>query len=155
MPPSGVLWMASNCKNLSSPLQPLSPAGWWIALHVHVELQLSDSPAACLRPFNAFESVTAPPHSACTRSTRFYSWRPSPMRYFHAKCFSLALSMQITPCSIEAVAAVGSIVVCCRNRQDSEVPNFLPSQKSRCKAFTEWRMYDYIYIYRQCKRCTD
>jgi len=21
---------------------------------------------------------------------------------------------------------------------------FLPSHKSRCKAFTEWRMYDYI-----------
>ena len=74
-------------------------------------IQLSDSPAACFCPFNAFESVGAPSHSACTRSTRFYSWRPSPMRYFHAKRFSLAFSMWITPCGIEAIAAVRSYPV--------------------------------------------
>ena len=41
------------------------------------------------------------------------------MRYFHAKRFSLALSMRITPCGIEAVAAmhswiaeIGRIVKC-------------------------------------------
>ena len=40
-----------------------------IALHVHVELHLSHS--HCLPLSFGFESVTTPPHSASTRSTRF------------------------------------------------------------------------------------
>ena len=68
-------------------------------------------------------------------------------RALHAKRFSLAFFMRIMPCGIEAVAALHSIAVCCRNRgirQDSQVPNFFPLQKSGRNAFTEWRMYEYI-----------
>ena len=93
---------------------------------------ISRSPATFL---SAFESVTTPPHSACTRSTRFYSCCPSHVRY---SCFSLFHANDAVR-HREAVAA-GCVS---QKWQDCEVSNFLQSEKSRRKAFTAWRTYDY------------
>ena len=74
------------CSPVANPIftmQPLSPTGWWIALHVHVELHLPLSHGLPLS-IQCFQKCDDTLHSACTRSTHFYSRCPSPVHYFHA-----------------------------------------------------------------------
>ena len=107
--PSGVALNGLQLQILSSPLQLLSPAGWWIALHVHVKLHLPLSRRGLLLSTQCSRSVATPPQSACTRSTRLYSFvRANDAVRHHA----------------------GRQAVCCRNRDARHLRNDV--QRRRC-----------------------
>ena len=105
--PHAALWCALNglqLQILSSPLQPLSSSGRWIALHVHVELQLSDSSAACLH-----DSMLKCDDASLLGLYSLYSLLF--MTSFARALLLFSLPHAATPCGIEAATAV-----CRRNR---------------------------------------
>ena len=68
------------------------------------------------------------------------------MRYFHAKRFLLAFSMQMTLCGIEVVAAVRSWIAVCRRIVKCQI-SYLHRYRDARHLQNDVHTIIYIYIY--------